>query len=335
MFYNPKFTITAHFLKTSGEINALHTRIQDAAVRVPYLASLQQDILAREAHGSSAIEGNPLTLAEVKTVLEGKELPLATPRAIQEIRNSAEVMRYIQSHSDTRTIQEAHIFKIHSILGKENALDRGPMGQYRNYGVRVGSHVAPSFEEVPRLTRELLSWVNEEGRHWSAVVSSAILHFRFEYIHPFGDGNGRTGRALAVWELYRRHFDTQHIFAIDEVFWENRPLYYAALERIERDPAQDLTGWIEFVGEALVTALERTWKRIETLQAGKKRKPLMLTPNQERLVALLREKPMRTADIQKELKVTKPGAHYLLKPLLRAKWIRREGGHKTGVYRLT
>jgi Fic family protein len=334
MSYDPKFTVTPHFLKILEEINSFHTRIQTATVRVGWIPALQQDILAREAHGSTAIEGNPLTLEEVKTVLEGKNPPTASPRSVQEIRNYAEVMHYIQSHSETKAIRESDLLRIHALLGQKNALERGPFGQYRTYGVRVGSHIAPDFKEVPSLMRDLFDWVNGEGRRWPAVVSSAILHFRFEYIHPFGDGNGRSGRAMAVWELYRRRFDAQHIFAIDEIFWENRRLYYAALARIERDSTQDLTGWIEFVGEALATALERTWKRVEALEAGKKRKPLTLTPNQERLIAILRQKPMGIAEIQRALKVTKPGAHYLLKPLLQAKWIQREGGHKTGVYRI-
>jgi Fic family protein len=52
----------------------------------------------------------------------------------------------------------------------------------------------------------------------SPVLSSAILHYQFEWIHPFADGNGRTGRALALWELYRRGFDTHHIFSVDEYY---------------------------------------------------------------------------------------------------------------------
>jgi Fic family protein len=51
---------------------------------------------------------------------------------------------------------------------------------------------------------ELLAWWNMEAPGISPVLSTAIVHHRFESIHPFADGNGRTGRALALWELYRR-----------------------------------------------------------------------------------------------------------------------------------
>src|SRR4051812_40027719 len=79
-----------------------------------------------------------------------------------------------------------------------------------------------------------------------------IIHHQFETIHPFADGNGRTGRALALWELYRRGFDSHHIFAVDEFYWEDRPRYYAALDAVRRESG-DLTSWLEYSAEGLQT----------------------------------------------------------------------------------
>ena len=92
---------------------------------------------------------------------------------------------------------------------------------------------------------ELLTWWNKEAANLSPVLSSAIVHYRFEAIHPFADGNGRTGRALALWELYRRGFDTHHIFSVDEFYWENRPRYYEALDAVRRE-GEDLTQWLDW-----------------------------------------------------------------------------------------
>src|SRR5437762_8379937 len=114
---------------------------------------------------------------------------------------------------------------------------------------------------------ELLTWWNKDAARLSPVLSSAIVHCRFEAIHPFADGNGRTGRALALWELYRRGFDTHHIFSVDEVYWENRPRYYAALDSVRRQ-AEDLTDWLAYVAEALRVTLERVWDRIQHLTAS-------------------------------------------------------------------
>ena len=172
---------------------------------------------------------------------------------------------------------------------------------------------------------DLLGWLHGPGRAWPAVVSSAILHYQFEFIHPFGDGNGRVGRALAMWELYRRQFDTQHVFAVDEVLLENRQGYYRALHRAQTE-AQDLTGWLEFIAEAIHEALRRAWDRLG--------KMLTLTPKQEKLMILLGKSPLGIQDIARTLGVTKPGAHHILKPLLAAGLVKREGGHKTGRYRV-
>lgn len=97
---------------------------------------------------------------------------------------------------------------------------------------------------------DLLAWWNEESSPWSPVITSAVVHYRFEDIHPFADGNGRVGRMLALWELYRRGFDTNHIFSVDEYFWEARPRYYAALDEV-RLLHGDLSRWLEYCAEGL------------------------------------------------------------------------------------
>ena len=105
--------------------------------------------------------------------------------------------------------------------------------------VRVGESVPPPAADVSGLMFELLEWWGSASLQLSPVLSLAIPHYRFEAIHPFADGNGRTGRALALWELNRRRFDMHHIFSVDEYYWENRPRYYAALESV-RHKGEDL-----------------------------------------------------------------------------------------------
>ena len=74
----------------------------------------------------------------------------------------------------------------------------------------------PPPEDVLGLMFDLLEWWNKDVLGILPVLSSAIVHHRFETIHSFADGNRRPGRALALWELDRRGFDLHHIFAVDE-----------------------------------------------------------------------------------------------------------------------
>ena len=331
MGYNPEYNVTAHLMNLLESIASLKTKIDNSSVSVAWISSLSKDSFARISHSSTAIEGNPLTLKEVKILADGGELLHAKPKQVKEVLNYFAALRYIVQKSNVKDITEEEVLKLHSIIGKD-ALDRGPIGSYRDYQVYVGNHIPPKAENVPVLMKKLLFWLNGDGQSLPAVISSAILHYRFEYIHPFGDGNGRAGRTLATWELFRRKFDTYHIFAVDEIFWENRPRYYYMLDDT-RKKNEDLTGWLEFVAEAIELTLERVWQRI--IAIGKSRsnkKPMFLTPKQEKLLAILQNSPMGIKEIQSELNVTKQGAHFIIKPLLNSKIIKRVGGHKTGKY---
>jgi Fic family protein len=213
-------------------------------------------------------------------------------------------------------------------------MDQGDAGRYRTIRVRVGRHHPPPPAEVSGIMFELLEWWNERSVELSPVLSSAILHFQFEWIHPFADGNGRAGRALALWELYRRGFDSHHIFSVDEYYWENRPAYYAALDGV-REAGGDLTDWLEYCAEGLRQTLEQTWSRIQALHVRSPER-LVLRPRQEQLLRLLRDHgSLSPAELWKALAISRQGAMNLLRPLLEAGVVEKVGSKKTGRYKLT
>src|SRR5712692_10402501 len=194
-------------------IAALRERIMSAAVEVPWIPALQRDTRARNAHSSTAIEGNPLTLEQVRAVEQGRELSAVGGRARQEVVNYFAALRHIEKHAGKKSFAHDDVLRLHRIIAGK-VMRQGEAGRYRTIGVRVGSYLPPPPEQVSGLMHELLDWWNKDSLALSPVVSSAIVHYRFESIHPFADGNGRTGRALALWELYRRGFDSHHIFSV-------------------------------------------------------------------------------------------------------------------------
>ena len=225
MSYQPQFTITPGLLARVEGIAALRERILGAAIQVPWIPSLQKDSRARNTHSSTAIEGNPLTLEEVRALEEGTTVAVSE-RSRREVLNYFAALRHVEKQAMKKRMTHEDLFRLHAIIAGE-VMDQGEAGRYRTMRVRVGQFVPPPPADVSGLMFELLEWWNNKARGLSPVLSSAIVHYRFEAIHPFGDGNGRTGRALALWELYRRGFDSHHIFAVDEFYWENRPRYYA------------------------------------------------------------------------------------------------------------
>jgi Fic family protein len=329
--YQPQFTITSALLARVEQIAALRERIQAATVEVPWIPALQKDTRTRNTHSSTAIEGNPLTLEQVRAVEEGREIPAIATRAKREVVNYFAGLRFVEKQAGKTPITHEEILRLHKIIAGD-VMDQGTAGRYRTIAVRVGKYVPPPPQDVSGLMFELLTWWNKESAKLSPVLSSAIVHYRFEGIHPFADGNGRTGRALALWELYRRGFDTHHIFSVDEFYWENRPRYYSALDAVRRE-GEDLTGWLEYAAEGLQLTLERAWTRVQKFSAGSTRTKLVLRPKQEQLLQLLRDhKSMTPQEIWDALGVTKQGAIKLMQPLLDADLVRRVGTRKSGRY---
>jgi Fic family protein len=328
--YVPRYTIGPRLLSVAESIASLRERIQGSAVELSWIPALQKDTRTRNGHASTAIEGNPLTLEEVRALEEGRDLETAGPRAKREVLNYFAGLRYVEKNARRRLIRHEHVLELHRLLASR-VMDQGEAGRYRTIGVRVGRHVPPPPAEVSGLMRELLEWWNVEAVRLSPVLSSAILHYQFEHIHPFADGNGRTGRALALWELYRRGFDSHHIFSVDEYYWEDRPGYYAALDAV-RVAGEDLSGWLEYCAEGLRQTLERTWLRVQALSVRPASR-LLLRPKQELLLRMLRDRgSMTPAELWAALGVSRQGALDLLRPLLEAGLVERLGTRKNGRY---
>jgi Fic family protein len=332
MTYEPRFTITPDLLSLVEKIAGLRQRIQDASVQLAWIPALQKDTRTRNAHASTAIEGNPLTLVEVRALADGVADVFALRRSQREVVNYFAGLRYIEQHGTGAPIAREDVLALHGILAG-GVMDQGEAGEYRAMHVRIAGHRPPDPDDVPGLMSDLLTWWNAPSASFSPVITSAVIHYRVEAIHPFADGNGRVGRALALWELYRRGFDAHHIFSVDEYYWEDRPAYYAALSEADRQ-GEDLTGWLEYSATGLRLTLERAWARIREI-APDGTGPLTLRPKQERLLQMLSTRgSMAPSEIWDALAISRQGAMDLINPLLVAGLVEKTGTKKTGRYRL-
>ena len=333
MAFAPQFTVSARLLRELETIADLRAKVTAATIQVAWIPQLQRDSRQRGAHASTAIEGNPLTLEEVRALEGGTALPVHAERSQREVLNYFAGLRWVEKRArQKKSVTHEDLFRLHTLLAGD-VMDQGEAGRYRTIVVRVGKHLPPAPDLVSGLMRELLDWWNGPGAEWSPVLTSASLHYQFEEIHPFADGNGRMGRMLALWELYRRGFDTHHVFSVDEFFWADRARYYAGLAAVPK-AGGDRTGWLEYTTEGLRVTLERVWLRVQQFAAKSGSKKTVLRPNQERLLHLLRDRPegLTPAELWAALHVTKQGAAHILAPLLKAKLVKRIGTRKTGRY---
>lgn len=335
----PKFTVTLRLTRLIAEISSLRERIISAPVRIAWAPGLRKEAAVRNAMGSAAIEGFVLSLPEVRALASRRGIAGNLNMNEKAVFNCLAALRYIQKHADKKDLTGKDICTLHGIIG-EGAVEEGPVGTYRtirNYVVDgTGSviYTPPVPEEVPELMDELLKWVNEESVKHLPEMSSGIIHYYIAAIHPFVDGNGRVARIAGIWELLRRKFDTLHIFSVDDVIYEHKSAYYIALKNAG-GRGGDITGWLEFYLEILAESLERAWKRVIALPRTGKAEKLILTPKQEKLLTLLAETgDLSSGEIAQALKITVQGAHFIIKPLIKAHIVKRYGGKKTGKYGL-
>jgi Fic family protein len=339
MGYEPKFRITPETLRWVAQASELRAWISMAVVDVPWLAVLQRDTAARLAHSSTSIEGNPLTLPEVDALARGENIG-TDRRASLEVLNALATLRWIWKRPRQTQIQEKDILRLHALLTTKLLPDKA-VGAYKTVPNRVVDHrgkpvyIPPGPKEVSGLTRDLLAWLNSDAAfRLHAVIASAIAHHRLVSIHPVSDGNGRLARALGVWVLCSRGFDTLHLFALDDYFSADRPSYYLKIQQA-RDWDDDLTDWVEYVAQGVVTTLGQTVERIRSLQVRNAASKIALTKRQEDVLRFMRDRgTITSSDLQAAFKFTRARAGQILKPLVSAGLVEVVGRQRSARYRL-
>ncbi len=336
--YVPTFERSAQMVHYLTQTSSLCAWLQEQTVDVSWISSIQRDALVRLAHYSTRIEGNPLTLPEVEALAMGKDFHIEE-QAKQEVLNYFAALRWIWRKSPLHAIEEKDLLRLHYFL-TQGLLSATESGAYKNkpnavfQGTRI-IYKPPPPEAAQILTRGLLQWLNSrQAKMEHAVIVAAIAHHRLVSIHPFTDGNGRIARALESWILYRRGFDTHHIFALDEFFEVDRQRYYKEIQKV-RDEEDNLTSWLEYVSEGIVETLQKTQRRIQALRAKMPTSKLTLSSQQERVMRILGEVPkMGGGELSRSLGMTRSYLSKLIRPLVKAGLIIKEGTTKAATYRL-
>jgi Fic family protein len=336
--YQPKFERSSRFVRLLTLAAEIRAWIRQQSVDVSWIAEIQRDTTARLAHYSTRIEGNPLTLPEVRALADGKDLQIEA-RVKREVLNYLSTLRWIWQKSPRRDLSEKDLLKMHRLL-TAGILPVTEAGAYKKSANAVfrGREVIyrpPPPEAAPILTKGLLGWMgSSQVRNEHAILVAAIAHHRLVSIHPVMDGNGKLARALESWTLYRKGFDTHHLFALDEFFESDRPRYYWQIQKVRKE-AEDLTSWVEYVAEGVVETLRKTQRRIQALQAGTPAKRIVLNRLQEQMLRLMGSSPVMTgADMAKALRVSRSYFSKSMIPLVTAGLAIKTGSTKSAKYQL-
>lgn len=206
-------------------IDAGRSRLDAARPLPPYtVASLREKLHLEWTYHSNAIEGNTLSLRETKVVLEGITVGGKSLREHLEAINHRDALVYVEDIvSAQEPLSEWQIKNIHRLVLK--GIDDQEAGRYRRENVVIAgaSTTPPSFLHVEEEMRGVMTWWGS-SQHMHPVERAAHLHTRFVEIHPFADGNGRTGRLLLNLELLKAGYPPAIIRK------EDRLAYYEALD---------------------------------------------------------------------------------------------------------
>lgn len=222
--YVPPYEITDEMLRLISDIMENLGRLSGVN-ELEKLPRLRRVNRIKSIHSSLAIENNTLSFEQVTAVINGKPV-LAPQKDVLEVQNA---FRAYEKLDEINPYSIDDLLKIHGVmtdgLVKEaGQLRSGQVGVYNQDGKVV--HLAPPAEFVPGQIAQLFDWVQTSKTNM--LIKSSVFHYEFEFIHPFNDGNGRTGRfwqtaLLASWKP---------IFAwipIESIIKNNQEAYYNAI----------------------------------------------------------------------------------------------------------
>jgi len=217
-----------------------------------------------ESIGSARIEGNNTTITDF---IENKSSDKASKdENFLEIENIEESMRFIDENIDEINIDRLFTSELHKHIVK--GLTPPPIGEgdktpgvYRTNEVKISksTHKPPAPFQIEGYMDELFAFINQEHPPKYDLLKTAIAHHRFVWIHPFGNGNGRTVRLFTYMMLVKQGFNVNlgRIVNPTAVFCNNRDLYYKYLSKADKGNANGILEWSEYVLSGLKNEIEK------------------------------------------------------------------------------
>ena len=264
------FALTGSIEKQCDAIAELARR--DIAFTGPEFDALFQDAVVDEAVYSSVIEGAFTSREQAVDFIRQNKQP--RNKSEQMVKNNYDALTYVLEHLEDE-ISEETIRQIAQIVTRSAA--EVQVTGYRDGAVYVTGregvvYTPPQADAVPEMMRSLVEFVQKSELH--PLLKACIAHFYFVYVHPFGDGNGRTARALSYMMLLQAGYDFFRYFSISGIVAEERGKYYRSMRNVE-DSDGDMTYFIDVYSGMLARTVEQMEHHLKYhVLAGQKLKEL-------------------------------------------------------------
>jgi len=253
----PKYIVSNKIVNQLSEIAEIKELIRGSTLLPEREIFLRRAAIIKMAHTSTSIEGNQLQEHQVAQVSEGKKI-IAEDKQIREVKNYLVALREIDKLSEFKSkFNVEDILKIHKIV-VDKLIEKEKVGVFRSNPVYIVNilpnkneevaYTPPQEKVVPQLIEDLLNWL-ENNKEIHPIVRAGLFHYQFETIHPFSDGNGRTGRLLTLLYLYQSEWDFKKILVLEDYYNRDRKAYYQALQTgssYKLRQVADLSNWLEY-----------------------------------------------------------------------------------------
>ena len=320
-------------LNIDSEINALVNkaylllgRLDGMAITLPDIDLFVSMYVQKEAVISSQIEGTQASLVDVLQKDKGKE----------KIKDTEEIVNYIKATHYAfkrlnkmplcmRLIRETHAVLLSNVRGEEKMPGEFRRSQnwigHADSTLKDASFIPPAPDEMDICLGDLERYIHEDSTI-SNLIKIALIHYQFETIHPFLDGNGRMGRLLIILYLREQGLIEYPVLYLSYFFKKNRNRYYELLNNIRIKG--EFEEWIKFfidgiceISEDAITSIQ---KIVELKNTDMKKIRELSGSNISNLLLiydyLLQHPFLEAEDIKNLVGVSKPTANKLLENLM-------------------
>ena len=321
-----KFNIDEEFQNLINRAYLLLGRLDGMATTLPDINLFVSMYVQKEAVISSQIEGTQASLIDV----------LQKDRKNEKIKDTEEIVNYIKATNYAfkrleelplcmRLIKETHSILLSGVRGNEKSPGEFRKSQnwigYAGCKLNTASFVPPAPGEMEKSLTDLEKYIHEDS-FIPNLIKIALIHYQFETIHPFWDGNGRMGRLLIVLFLKERGLIEYPVLYLSYFFKKNRNRYYELLNNVR--VKGEFEEWIKFfikgICEISEDAISSIQKIIELKKADIEKIRNIPKGNISNFLLiydyLLRHPFLETEDIRRLSDLSKPTVNKLLETLI-------------------
>ena len=299
-----------------GKLNSYSDLIPDIDFFIKMYAT-------KEATNSNRIEGTRTTFDDAISPVE--QIKPEYRDDWHEVQNYIEAINYSVARLtelplSMRLLRESHEILLKGVRGEHKA--PGEVRKTQNWiggsSLKDAFYIPPEPNMLPDLLTDIEKFLHNEELQVPEIVRVGIAHYQFETVHPFLDGNGRTGRLLIILYLISTGLLNKPVLYISDFFEKNRMSYYDSLAMVKK--SDDMTQWLKFflngVVETAKSSIE-TFDKITKLSKNIDEKLETIGKkaiNGRKLVELLYSQPKVNAKtVAKKLNISFVSANGLLK----------------------